>query len=68
MVKSSTIIDIQDDPKLETFPSTFITENPPSPLPQLPNPITTSPPQTTTPEPMHLDQPEIVEQGIQKTT
>jgi hypothetical protein len=64
-VKATTIIDIQDDPEPETFPSTFVTEHPPSPPPpQSPNPTTTSPPQTTTPEPMQLDQPEIVERGL----
>jgi hypothetical protein len=64
-IKATTIIDIQDDPEPETFPSTFITEHPPSPPPpQSPNPTTTSPPQTTTPEPMQLDQPEIVERGL----
>ena len=60
MTKATTIIDIQDDPDLETLPSTFIIENPPPPL-QLPNLLTTNPHQTTTSEPMHLDLPETEE-------
>jgi hypothetical protein len=54
LLPAPTIIDIQDDPEPKTFPSTFITENH----------ATTSPPQTTTPESMQLDQQEIVEQGL----
>jgi hypothetical protein len=65
VVKSTTIIDIQDDPEPETFSSTFFIEHPPSPPPpQSPNPANTSPSQTTTPEPMQLDQLEIVERGL----
>jgi hypothetical protein len=54
MTKATTIIDIQDDPEPETFPSTFIIDHPPPPL-QLPNLITTSPHHTITSEPMQLD-------------
>ena len=60
MTKDTTIINIQDDPEPETLLSTFVIEHPPPPL-QLPNLITFSPHQTTTLEPMQLDQPEIVE-------
>jgi hypothetical protein len=57
------IIDIQDDPEPDTTPSTtIITEQPPSPpQPQSPPREITIPPQTTEPEPMQLDPPELPE-------
>jgi hypothetical protein len=66
--KADTIIHIHDDPEPETFPSTFITKHPPSPLPQSPNPVTTNPPQNKTLESMQLDQREIVEKELPETT
>jgi hypothetical protein len=68
-VKAIPIIHIQDDLEPETFPSTFVTEHPlSSPQPQFPTPKTTSPPQTTNPEPMKLDQLEKAEKELPETT
>jgi hypothetical protein len=60
MTKATTVIDIQDDLEPETLLSIVVIDHPPPSL-QLPNLITFSPHQTTTLEPMQLDQPEIVE-------
>jgi hypothetical protein len=52
-VRTTPIIHIQDEPEPDAFPSTILTELPPSsPKPQPPPPEITSPPQATDPEPM----------------
>jgi hypothetical protein len=69
MARATQIIDIQDDPEPDTTPSTtIITEQPPSPpQPQSPPREITIPSQTTDPEPMQLDPPEIPEQRPELT-